>query len=151
MGGKAKGCMTGCLVVLVIASLLVALGYIFLKQYMIDNFLARMERQGYKIVGRRVRLPSGELDLVALDRETIVFVEVKTRRSDQHGQPSDAVTPAKQRRLTRLAVSFLKRHGLLDHPARFDVVSVTWPPDEKPRIEHFKNAFEAVGCWEFYS
>ncbi len=110
-----------------------------------------LKRRGYKIVGHRVRLPSGELDLVAFDGQTVVFVEVKTRRSDQHGHPSDAVTPAKQRRLTRLAVSFLKRHGLLDHPARFDVVSVTWPPGEKPRIEHFKNAFEAAGRWEFYS
>ena len=110
-----------------------------------------LKRQGYQILGRQVCLPSGELDLVARDEKTIVFVEVKTRESDQHGRPSDAVTPAKQRRLTRLAVTFLKRYGLHDSPARFDVVAVTWPPGEKPRIEHFKNAFDAVGQWELYS
>ncbi|MBN2216938.1 MAG: YraN family protein [Pirellulales bacterium] len=110
-----------------------------------------LARLGYRIVGRRVQLPSGELDLVALDGQTIVFVEVKTRESDLHGHASDAVTPAKQRRLTRLAVTFLKRHRLHDHPARFDVVAVTWPPGGKPRIEHYKNAFEAVGRGEFYS
>ncbi|HLA85111.1 MAG TPA: YraN family protein [Thermoguttaceae bacterium] len=113
-----------------------------------DRFLRRL---GYKIIGRHVRLPSGELDLVALDGRTIVFVEVKTRESDQHGHASEAVTPVKQRRLTRLAVTFLSRHRLHDHPARFDVVAITWPPGEKPRIEHFKNAFEAVGQGEFYS
>jgi putative endonuclease len=116
-----------------------------------DVAARHLKRRGYKILGRHVCLPSGELDLVALDGDTVVFVEVKTRESDQHGDPSDAVTPAKQRRLTRLAVTFLKRYGLHDRPARFDVVAVTWPPGEKPRIEHFKNAFDAVGCREFYS
>jgi putative endonuclease len=110
-----------------------------------------LRRLGYRILGRQVHLPSGELDLVALDGRVIVFVEVKTRESDEHGRPDDAVTPDKQRRLTRLAVTFLKRHGLVEHPARFDVVAVTWPSGGKPRIEHFRNAFEAVGQWEFYS
>jgi len=110
-----------------------------------------LRRLGYKIVGRRVHLPSGELDVVALDGRTVVFVEVKTRQSDLHGHASEAVTPAKQRRLTRLAVTFLKRYGLHDHPARFDVVAVIWPPGERPRIEHIRSAFDAVGRWEFYS
>ncbi|HBO42715.1 MAG TPA: YraN family protein [Planctomycetaceae bacterium] len=110
-----------------------------------------LRRRGYRILGRHVRLPSGELDLVALDGKTIVFIEVKTRKSDQHGQPSEAVTPEKQRRLTRLAVTFLKRHRLHEHPARFDVIGITWPDGEKPCVEHFVNAFEAVGQSEFYS
>ncbi|MBN1591095.1 MAG: YraN family protein [Pirellulales bacterium] len=110
-----------------------------------------LKRLGYKILGRHVVLPSGELDLVALDGRTIVFVEVKTREGDQHGGPSDAVTPAKQRRLTRLAVTFLKRYGLHDYPARFDVVAIVWPPGGKPRIEHLRNAFDALGRGEFYS
>lgn len=111
-----------------------------------------LKRHGYKILARGNRLWPGELDLVALDHGTIVFVEVKTRQSQQSGHPSEAVGPAKQRRLTRLAVTFLKRHGLLEHPARFDVVAITWPEAaRRPTIEHFKNAFEAVGKWEFYS
>jgi putative endonuclease len=111
-----------------------------------------LRRHGYQILARGDRLWPGELDLVALDGQTIVFVEVKTRQSQQAGHPSESVDAAKQRRLTRLAVTFLKRHGLLEHPARFDVVAVTWPEGHRrPSIEHIENAFEAVGQWEFYS
>ena len=111
-----------------------------------------LRRLGYKIVARGDRFGPGELDLVAVDRRTVVFVEVKTLRSSDLGHPADAVTAAKQRRLTRLAVTFLKRHRLLDYPARFDVVAVIWPEDRRrPKIEHIKNAFEAVGQGEFYS
>ena len=84
--------------------------------------------------------------------KTIVFVEVKTRQSHAAGHPSDAVDDVKQRRLTRLAVTFLKRYGLVECPARFDVIAITWPAKKWfPKIEHIKNAFEAVGKWEFYS
>jgi len=110
-----------------------------------------LKRRGYKILARGDRLLPGELDLVALDGDTVVFVEVKSRRSADVGHPAEAVNTAKQRRLTRLAVTFLKRHGLLEHPARFDVVALTWPEGGRPTIEHFKNAFDAVGQGEFYS
>jgi putative endonuclease len=111
-----------------------------------------LRRLGYKIVARSDHLKPGELDLVAVDHGTIVFIEVKTRQSQQSGHPADAVDDVKQRRLTRLAVTFLKRHRLLDYPARFDVVAITWPSDQRsPVIEHFPNAFDAVGQWEFYS
>lgn len=111
-----------------------------------------LKRRGYKILVRGSRFKPGELDLVALDGKTIVFVEVKTRQSPDAGHPAEAVNPAKQRRLTRLAVTFLKRYGLLEQPARFDVIAVTWPQGtRRPAIEHFENAFEAVGRWEFYS
>ena len=111
-----------------------------------------LRRRGYKILARSDHFGPGELDLVALDRETIVFVEVKTRQTHAAGHPADAVDDIKQRRLTRLAVTFLKRHGLLECPARFDVIAITWPAKKWfPTIEHIKNAFEAVGKWEFYS
>ena len=111
-----------------------------------------LRRRGYRILARGERNGPGELDLVALDRQTIVFVEVKTRRSPLAGQPDEAVDLAKQRRLTRLAVTFLKRRGLLESSARFDVVAVVWPDGvRRPTIEHFENAFDAVGQWEFYS
>jgi putative endonuclease len=111
-----------------------------------------LKRRGYKILARGSRFKPGELDLVALDGKTIVFVEVKTRQSPDAGHPAEAVNLAKQRRLTRLAVTFLKRYGLLEHPARFDVIAVTWlEGTRRPAIEHFENAFEAVGRWEFYS
>ena len=111
-----------------------------------------LRRRGYKILARGSRIGPGELDLVMLDRKTIVFVEVKTRQSHDAGHPAEAVDEHKQRQLTKLAVTFLKRHHLLERPARFDVVAITWPAGKWfPTIEHIKNAFEAVGKWEFYS
>ncbi len=111
-----------------------------------------LRRRGHKIVARSRRLKPGELDLVTLHRDVLVFTEVKTRRTSDRGHPAEAVGADKQRRLTRLAVTFMKRHGLLDRKARFDVVAVTWPEGKWfPRVEHFENAFEAVGQWELYS
>ena len=111
-----------------------------------------LSRRGYKIAARRHRTNLGELDLVVLDGRTVVFVEVKTRQSADDDHPAEAVDEAKQQRLTRLAVAFLKRHGLLESRARFDVVAVAWPEGRRrPAIEHVKNAFEATGKWQFYS
>jgi putative endonuclease len=111
-----------------------------------------LRRQGYKIVARGDRQPIGELDLVAVDGRTVVFVEVKTRSSQQAGDPSEAVDAEKQRRLTRTALSFLKRHGLLDNSARFDVIAVTWgDAAAKPQIEHTRDAFPATGLRGMYS
>jgi len=112
-----------------------------------------LKRRGYKIVSRGQQLRGGELDLVAVDRDrTIVFVEVKTRETDEAGHPAEAVDDAKQRRLSRLAVTFLKRHGLLEYPARFDVIAITWPSGKRsPQITHFQNAFEARGQGGLYS
>ncbi len=114
-----------------------------------ERFLRRL---GYRIVGRRERGRLGELDLVAVDGRTVVFVEVKTRRSHDAGHPAEAVGPEKQRRLTRLALAYLKRHDLLDTSARFDVLAVTWPATgRRPTIAHYKSAFEAVGRGQMFS
>jgi putative endonuclease len=112
-----------------------------------------LRKKGYTIVARSDRSRLGEIDLVAVDKNrVIVFVEVKTRHSHGSGHPADAVDEEKQRRLTRLALSYLKRHHLLESPARFDVVAVTWPSDQrKPRIEHYEHAFEAVGNWQLFA
>jgi len=113
---------------------------------------AYLKRKGYRILARGDRTGPGELDLVALDGRTIVFVEVKTRHSAEMGHPVEAVDRAKQRRLTRLAVAWLKRRRLLESPARFDIVAITWPPGQpRPVIEHLVSAFEAAGRWEFFS
>jgi putative endonuclease len=106
---------------------------------------------GYRVVARHLRTRLGELDLVAEDAHTTVFVEVKTRASADHGLATDAITLDKQRRLTRAALGFLKKYRRLDRPARFDVIAVTWPEDGSPRIEHLKNAFEATGVEGMFS
>lgn len=105
-----------------------------------------LKRLGYRIVARGVRSRLGELDLVAVDGRTVVFVEVKTRTDTDAGQPLDAVTPEKQRRVTQAALAFLKYRGLLEHRSRFDVVSIVWPAGKRePAIEHIQSAFDAVG------
>jgi putative endonuclease len=111
-----------------------------------------LERRGFKIVARGSRGALGEIDLVAVDGRTVVFVEVKTRRSQDGGHPAEAVNHDKQRRLTRLAIGYLRRHELLEYPVRFDVVAITWPAGRgKPTVEHFKGAFNAVGYEGMFS
>jgi putative endonuclease len=107
---------------------------------------------GYRILERGRRLRAGELDLVALDGRTVVFVEVKTRQGADHGSPADAVDRRKQTRLTRAALAYLKRHRLLDRPSRFDVVSIVWPAEVvEPDMRHIRGAFEAQGRQSFFS
>lgn len=111
-----------------------------------------LRRLGYTIVARGQRDQLGEIDLIAVEGRTIVFVEVKTRTGDVAGHPADAVDHRKQQRLTRLATAYLKRHDLLDCKTRFDVIAVTWPGGKKrPVLEHFKDAFEAIGPAGMYS
>lgn len=107
-----------------------------------------LRRQGLRIILRGYRTPQGEVDLIAREGPTLVFVEVKARR---RGVPAEAVTLEKQRRLTLAALAFLKRHGLLEHPCRFDVVAIVWPDDRQPpAIEHFRDAFEAFGRGQMF-
>ena len=111
-----------------------------------------LKRRGYTVVARGERGRIGELDLVAVDGRTVVFVEVKTRRTHNAGAPVEAVHAAKQRQLTRAALSYLRRHDLLECRARFDVVAITWPNDSsRPAIEHIKQAFEPTGRGQFFS
>jgi putative endonuclease len=111
-----------------------------------------LRRLGYVIVARSSRDRLGEIDLVAVDGRTIVFVEVKTRRSHDAGHPLEAVDEEKQRRLTRLALAYLKHHDLLGYSARFDVVAVTWPDGaRRPVIEHIQNAFESSDRGQMFS
>jgi putative endonuclease len=111
-----------------------------------------LKRLGYKIIARGAHIRRGEIDIVAVDDRTVVFVEVKTRDSSVAGEPHEAVDRTKQEKLTRLALVYLKRHRLLEYPARFDVVSVLWPKGQRrPQIEHFKNAFEPIGRGQMFS
>jgi putative endonuclease len=111
-----------------------------------------LKRRGFRILARNFTCPLGELDLVALDRDCIVFVEVRSTETDDVTRPAASVDAAKQLRLTELGLHFLQRHGLLDRPARFDVLAISWPPNQpEPEIVHYPNAFEAVGRFQMYS
>src|SRR4051812_45764649 len=96
-----------------------------------------LRRRGYRVLARNVNLPGGELDLVALDGRTLVFVEVRSTEGGDIERPAASVDGIKQRKLTDAALAFLGKHHLLDHPARFDVVAVSWPPNRRePEIIH---------------
>ena len=86
--------------------------------------LAFLEQKGYKILGVNVRTPFGEIDVVARQKETIVFIEVKTRATSSLGPPYLNVTREKQMHLIRNALCYLKRHGLVNSDWRIDVVSI---------------------------
>jgi len=100
-----------------------------------------VRRARYIILQRNYRCPAGELDLVALDGGTIVFIEVKTRTQDGCGSPLDAVDLRKQRQIRRAAQYYLSVHRPHDRNARFDVVGV-WRERDSIRCQLVKNAFE---------
>lgn len=103
------------------------------------NFLRRLR---YRILERNYRCRCGEIDIVARQGETVVFVEVKTRRSDRYGSPALSVTPFKQRQIARAAQTWLAANRLADAAARFDVLSIRLREGEPPEIEHIANAFD---------
>jgi putative endonuclease len=111
-----------------------------------------LKRAGYRIVTTRLKQRYGEIDIVAVDGHTVVFVEVKTRRLDLTTQPAEAVDETRQRRLTRAALAFQKYHGLLEYPSRFDVIEIVWAADgTEPKIRHITDAFPAVGRGQMYN
>jgi putative endonuclease len=108
-----------------------------------DLACRELERRGYAIIARRYRVRGGELDVIARDGPTLVFVEVKTRAGVMFGEAVEAVTPLKQLRMRRLAEEYLMRHHLSECPCRFDVVSVAVGAG-MPAIEVFQNAFDVL-------
>jgi putative endonuclease len=111
-----------------------------------------LRRLGYRIVVTRRKLRYGELDIIAVEGRTVVFVEVKTRRSAEAVRPALAVDALRRQRMTRAANAFLKSHGLLQRcAARFDIIEVVWPIDaSRPKITHHVNAFPAEGAGQFF-
>ncbi len=83
----------------------------------------------------------GEIDIIAKEKKTLVFVEVKSRKSIRYGNPKWALTPKKQRKISMVALTYLKATNQSNIKARFDVVAITSNQDE-PQIEIVKNAFE---------
>jgi putative endonuclease len=101
-----------------------------------------LAKQGYEILATRYRTRVGEIDIVAVDGPTLVFVEVKTRRSDRCGVPAEAVTRRKRRRIVTMARWYLTAKSLHGCLCRFDVVTVLWQ-ERSPVVEVVKNAFMA--------
>ena len=100
-----------------------------------------LKRNGYKILEQNYRSKLGEIDIIAKERDVLAFVEVKARRTDQFGNPKLAVTPQKQRKISMVALEYLKQTEQMDVKARFDVVAIRLLRDHQ-EIEIIKNAFE---------
>jgi putative endonuclease len=107
-----------------------------------------LESNGYTLLERNWRAGNalrGEIDCIARHGRVLCFVEVKTRASNEHGAPQEAVTRGKQRQLSRLANAYVSLHRLADVPCRFDVVEVWLPHDgNAPRLALHQNAFDYI-------
>ena len=105
---------------------------------------AFLRARRYTIVARNFRCRAGEIDLIALDGDTLVFVEVRTRRGMQQGTPLESVDGRKQAQVARVARHFVAARGLGAHDARFDVIGIRFDTDP-PAVEHVAGAFEVGG------
>lgn len=103
--------------------------------------LRYLKDKNYRIVAKSFRMYRGEIDIIAFERKTLVFVEVKTRRSSDFGLPEESVTPAKQKQIIKIARGFMAKNNLQDVECRFDVLSLHFDEDEGYTINHIKNAF----------
>ena len=104
-----------------------------------DVACKELERRGHTILARRYRTRFGEIDIIARDGDTTVFVEVKVRATGECGTAADAVTPRKQRRLASMALDYLARTTGTNVPCRFDVVAI-----DGEHIEWLRGAFDAA-------
>lgn len=100
-----------------------------------------LKKNGCRILARNYKSRLGELDIVALDKNTICFVEVKARASARFGTPQEAVSTQKQKQISKAALCYLKEKNFLDKRARFDVICVEYQQDQ-PKINLITNAFE---------
>jgi putative endonuclease len=107
-----------------------------------DLAAGELARRGYVILERQYRTRYGEIDIIARDGETLVFVEVKARQGEEFGGGGAAVTISKQQRIVRMAIDYLARNKQYDCPCRFDVVTVDMEGGT-PRIEVYPHAFTA--------
>ncbi len=98
----------------------------------------RLRAKGYRVVRRNLRLRFGEIDLIAMDGETVVFVEVKTRvaREGNGPRPEESVGVKKQRKLAALAEAACRRHGWEGRARRIDIVAIEWPEKGRPTVRH---------------
>ncbi len=108
-----------------------------------------LKGNGYKILRHNYKTRLGEIDIIARDQDTLVFIEVKTRRSERFGLPAEAVRKDKQRQISKAALLFIKENNLFDEKARFDVVSVLYTGEGAAKVDLIKNAFELDGCFTY--
>ena len=107
-----------------------------------------LEKNGYQIVERNYRNRAGEIDIIARDKDTIVFVEIKTKISKDFAQPELSVNPSKQRKIVKTALTYLIGKGIKRTGCRFDVIGITGEKEQR-KIELIKNAFTTDGRYMY--
>lgn len=103
--------------------------------------LKYLKKKKFRIIKQGFHLYKGEIDIIAYDGDTLVFVEVKTRRNYKYGRPEEAVTPYKQLQIRKIAQAFLTKNHIKDIKCRFDVLALLCDRNKKFKIEHFIDAF----------
>lgn len=105
-----------------------------------DQAVHYLKQKGYRILERNFRAERGEIDIIALDQDTLVFVEVKTKRHDHFGEPETWVNLKKQAQIGKIAQAYLQQRGIVDMDCRFDVIGVVFE-NQSSEIRHIQDAF----------
>ena len=105
-----------------------------------------LRRRGYKVLLRNYECVLGEIDMIAKHQGFLVFVEVRTRSTEEMGTPAESVTPEKRRKIVKVAKYYLNRYGIQNVPCRFDVAGVLLLPNREPEIELIESAFGDGPC-----
>lgn len=109
-----------------------------------------LQKKGYRILERNYRIAGGELDLIADDQGTRVFIEVKARRGNQFGGAPYAITTRKKQQIIKLALCYLSRHGLSNTDCRFDVILAIATNEQTLQLTHIEHAFEVSSSdWQW--
>lgn len=109
-----------------------------------------LQKKGYRILERNLRVGGGELDLIAQYHDTLVFIEVKGRRTSQFGGAPYSINDRKKRQIMKLASYYLSQHGLSNQFCRFDVILITESDQDSPKLTHLEQAFEVSSSdWQW--
>lgn len=108
-----------------------------------------LSNSGYKVIERNFRCRAGEIDIIAIQDDTVVFIEVKTRSGGNYGSPSEAVSKSKQMKIIKTALFYMQKKKLLDNMCRFDVMEIIIDEDHNYNINLIKNAFQYSGRYGY--
>jgi putative endonuclease len=98
-----------------------------------------LQAQGYRLIGANYRIRTGEIDLITREKETLVFVEVKSRKSQKFGNPLESIDQIKLQKLIKVALTYVREYNW-SGPFRIDVIGIDWNAPNGPKIQHLKNA-----------
>lgn len=108
-----------------------------------------LEDNGYRVLERNFSCRTGEIDIVAVEGDTVAFIEVKTRTSGRFGMPSEAVNCSKQKKLVKTSLYYLQSRKLFDYMSRFDVIEIVMDEENNSQINLIKDAFQYSGKYGY--